>query len=759
LNIEQYLEFIQKNRGFMENVTAWKVVPERPPVYAGFPPDGDPRLAGVLEKRGISRLYSHQAEAWSRVRAGENVVVVTPTASGKTLCYNLPVIDRILSRPQARALYLFPTKALSQDQVAELHEIVEMLGVDIKTNTYDGDTPGEARRVIRSAGHIVVTNPDMLHTAILPHHTKWIRLFENLEFVVIDEIHHYRGVFGSHVTNVIRRLKRICRFYGSNPRFICCSATIKNPLELVRQVIEEDVSLIDNNGAPTGEKHVVFINPPVVNRLLGIRKSALLHAREIASALVRNGIQTIVFARTRLSCEVLTTYLKEALRQVPGADPDRIRGYRGGYLPRQRREIEKGLRSGQVTGVVSTNALELGIDIGRLDACVICGYPGTISSTWQQAGRAGRRRGVSGVFLVATPTALDQFIITHPEYFFGENIESGFVNPDNLYILVDHVKCASFEIPFEEGEAFGSARVAEILGFLEGEKILRLSGGRWHWAADSYPAEDISLRSAGAENFVVIDTSDGARVIGEVDRFSAPMLIHEEAIYLHESSQYQVERLDYQNKKAYVRPVDVDYYTDANLAVNVKVIAVDREVPVEPAHHKAVGEVQINALVTMFKKIKFHTHENVGSGPVDLPEQEMHTSAYWMSLDEERFGSLEKSQVESGIMGISNLLGSIAPLYLMCDPRDIHSVVQVRSPHTLLPTIFIYDSYPGGVGLSEKLFDVHGDLLVAAQAQARACSCAYGCPSCVGPEENVGLNRKKSTLEILEMLTCRESRK
>lgn len=754
MNLEQFLEVIKKEKSIMPNVTFWRVVPEKLPVYSDFPSDVNPRLAEVLKEKGINRLYSHQASTWQQVRSGKNVVVVTPTASGKTLCYNLPVLDTILSNPDARALYLFPTKALSQDQVAELLDVIDRLDADIKTFTYDGDTPTDARRAIRKAGHIVVTNPDMLHTAILPHHTRWMKLFENLKYVVVDEIHHYRGVFGSHVANVIRRLRRICNFYGSDPLFICCSATIRNPVELAGKIIEEEVELVDNNGAPSGEKHFVFYNPPVVNRQLGIRKSALLEARKIATNLIKNKIQTIVFTRTRLACEVLTTYLKKALKSVTGREKKQIRGYRGGYLPRQRREIERGLRSGQVLGVVSTNALELGIDIGQLQASVICGYPGTIASTWQQAGRAGRRRDVSAVFLVATSSALDQFIITHPEYFFGENIESGLVNPDNLYILVNHVKCAAFELPFTTQEQFGTARVQEVLAFLEEEELLKLSGDRWHWSAESYPAEDISLRSAAAENFVVVDISDSPRVIGEVDRFSAPMLLHEEAIYLHESRQYQVEKLDFENKKAYVRPVDVDYYTDANLAVNVKVLSADRQRR-EGNVTRYYGEVQVNALVTLFKKIKFNTHENVGSGPVNLPEQELHTTAYWLSIERDMVGQLTETRIQSGIMGIANLMATIAPIYLMCDPRDIHNVVQVKSPFTDLPTVFLYDSYPGGIGLSERMFDMHHDLLKAALEQVKKCSCAYGCPSCVGPAEEVSFEGKDTAVYILEQIVCK----
>jgi DEAD/DEAH box helicase domain-containing protein len=752
MNLDQFLENIKRDKSFMENLKAWRIIPPRSPVYADFPENANPLIAEALKKRGVEKLYSHQATAWNKIKEGKHVCIVTPTASGKTLCYNLPVIDKILSDPEARALYLFPTKALSQDQVMELQEIVDVIGADIKTFTYDGDTPGSARQAIRKAGHIVVTNPDMLHSAILPHHTKWMKLFENLKYVVIDEVHNYRGVFGSHVANVIRRLRRICSFYGSKPQFICCSATIKNPDELASRVTGEDVILVNNNGAPSGEKHIILYNPPVVNWQLGIRKSSLLETKRIASSLIKNNIQTIVFSRTRLACEVLTTYLREAFGKSLGEAESKIRGYRGGFLPKQRREIERGLRKGEVLAVVSTNALELGIDIGSLEACVICGYPGTMASTWQQAGRAGRRKGTSAVFIIATSAALDQFLINNPEYFFNGNVESGLINPDNLYILVNHVKCASFEIPFEEGENFGAARVDEILEYLEGEEILHHSGNRWHWSADNYPAEAISLRSAAGENFIIIDNTDSPRVIGEVDRFAAPMLLHDEAIYLHETRQYQVEKLDFEQKKAFVRAVDVDYYTDANLAVNIKVLNVDRENRIDTNVSKHLGEVQVNALVTMFKKIKFHTHENIGSGQVNLPEQELHSSAYWISLSNDMMINLLPSDIQSGIQGVANLLANMAPVYLMCDPRDIHAVAQVKSPFTEQPTIYLYDSYPGGIGLSERIYDMHDELLSAARRSLVECRCGKGCPSCVGPSDELGPRGKELTLQMLDVI-------
>lgn len=753
MNLEQILDQIKSSDRIGGNITKWVEIPAGEACYEDFPSSIDDRIKNTLRQRGIYKLYSHQASAIREIEKGNSVVVVTPTASGKSMCYNIPVLNAILKDHESRAIFLFPTKALSQDQTAELHELITESGVDVKTYTYDGDTPQSARKAIRQAGHIVVTNPDMLHSGILPHHTKWTKLFENLKYIVIDEVHQYRGVFGSHVANVIRRLQRICDFYGSKPQFICCSATIANPAELARKVTGTDVVLIDNNGAPAGKKHIIFYNPPVINKELGIRKSSLSEARAIAENLIRNSIQTIVFTRSRLNVEVLVTYLKDIYHGKMGSE-QKIRGYRGGYLPNLRREIERGLRSGSITGVVSTNALELGIDIGNLEACVICGYPGSIASTWQQAGRAGRRNSISAAFLVASSSPLDQYIINNPEYFFEGSPENGLINPDNLVILYNHMKCAAFELPFDDNETFGVETTQEILGYMEEAKLVRHVGGRWHWMSDVFPADEVSLRSASNENFIIIDITDPHhRVIGETDRFSAPMLLHEEAIYMHEGQQYQVEKLDYENKKAYIRQVNVDYYTDANLAVELKVIDVFKEEQGERIL-RSCGEVMVTALVTMFKKIKLYTHENIGAGPVNLPEIEMHTTSYWTSLPENLPGIASQSQLQNGLLGLSNILAHVAPIYLMCGPGDIRVVYQVKATFTQRPTLFIYDSYPGGVGFSEKLYELHRELFIMAEHMIKQCGCESGCPSCVGPlnEFSGDDDPKEVTLKLIDAI-------
>ncbi len=755
MNVTQLADQLRKDPRFMENVTRWEVMPARPARTADFPESVDGKIRETLAKRGIHALYTHQAQSLAATERGEDVTVVTPTASGKTLCYNLPVLSAILKNPDARALYLFPTKALSADQVSELYEMIETMGADIKTYTYDGDTPAAARKAIRQAGHIVVTNPDMLHSGILPHHTKWVKLFENLKYIVIDEIHTYRGVFGSNLANVLRRLMRLCDFYGSHPQFILCSATIANPKELAQTLIGRDVTLIDDNGAPMGEKHFVFYNPPVINRQLGIRKGSIPVTRAISGLLLKNGISAITFARSRLTVEVLTKYLKDMVRD-PLGNAGRVRGYRGGYLPSERREIERGLRAGTVDAVVSTNALELGIDIGALDACVLCGYPGTIASAWQQAGRAGRRQSASIVFFVASSSAIDQYIVTHPDYFLKKSPENALLNPDNLYVLMSHFKCAAFELPFEDGDAFGNAPgTEEMLEYLDEAQILHHVGGRYHWSSEDFPASQISLRSAAEENFVIIDITDPARhrVVGEMDRFTVPMLLHENAIYMHEGRQFQVEKLDFEACKAYIRAADTGYYTDADLNINLSLLDIEKEEELARGYKVGLGEVKVTALVTMFKKIRFDTHENLGFGRVRLPETDMHTTAMWWTLPKDLTEAIPSDTLKNGMMGVANLMRIVCPLYLMCSPQDIAVVYQVKSPLTGEPTLILYDQCPGGIGLSQKAFNMRELLMEKALQVVNDCGCEQGCPSCVGPVGEVGSDGKRTAVRILREMS------
>jgi DEAD/DEAH box helicase domain-containing protein len=771
------------------HVTAVRRIPASPAVCAPMPAALDRRLVAALATRGVTELYTHQAETVTHVLAGRSVVVVTPTASGKTLCFNAPVLQAILEDPSARALYLYPTKALAQDQLAELHGLVELVSgaadagagdaegggapPPIGVFTYDGDTPQDARRAIRTRAHVVLSNPDMLHAGILPHHPRWAKLFENLRYVVIDELHAYRGVFGSHLANILRRLRRVCRHYGSSPVFICTSATIANPVSLAEGLTGERMMLVDRSGAPRAEKFFVFVNPPVVNPALGIRRSYLSEARRVTLEFLRRNLQVILFAQSRLATEILTTYLKEDCQGPPGA-PEMVRGYRGGYLPLRRREIERGLREGSVRAVVSTSALELGIDIGALDASIMAGYPGTIAATWQRAGRAGRRAGRSAAVLVASSAPLDQFVVRHPDYFFGATPEQALINPDNLQILLDHVKCAAFELPFTADETFGpggrgGVPLQDMLGVLGEEGFVHLADGQWNWTHESYPADAVSLRSVSSDNFVIVDVTREPRVIGETDYTSAPSTLHEKAIYILEGQLFQVERLDFDGRKAYVRSVDCDYYTDAISYSKVTILesfaearvpAVDAAAPPHAAAAAAGshGEVHVVSRVVGFKKIRFYTNENVGSGELDLPEQQMHTTAWWLTVPASLMAALPYAADDrrDGVSGLAHAMRTVAQLLLMCDRQDLGVSVDTESRQAAgepeEPRLFIYDNYPGGIGFSAPLFDVQDRLIAAAADLIGGCGCERGCPSCVGPIGEIGPMGKRVALDILRML-------
>jgi DEAD/DEAH box helicase domain-containing protein len=780
LSLSEWLARAETDRRFTENTTSITHIPASEGSFAPYPRWVDPLLQKVLADRGITRLYSHQARAIDMVHQGRDVVLVTPTASGKTLCYNIPVLQRILEEPETRAIYLFPTKALANDQMTEVHRLIGELKKDIKTFTYDGDTPDDARQSIRKQGHVVVTNPDMLHAGILPHHTKWQKLFSNLKYVVVDELHVYRGVFGSHVTNVFRRLKRIARFYGQDPIFICCSATVANPGEHAEDLLEKKVALIEESGAPRSAKTFILYNPPIVNRELGIRQSSLTPARNMMSDLIGNKIQTIAFTTSRLSVEVLTKYLKDMFGpRIPGND-HYVTGYRGGYLPNLRRQIEKGLRERTVMGVVSTNALELGIDIGDLEACIMVGYPGSIASTWQQAGRAGRRAGQSLAVLIARSNPMDQFIVENPDYFFTRSPEACRVNPDNLLILLHHIKSAAFELPFEEGEKFGKEDLMELLSYLEEKGVLHRVDQRWHWAAESYPADEVSLRTINPENVVVVDTTDAAnhKVIAEVDWDGAFTTVHDDAIYMVESQQYHVDKLDLERKKAYVRKVDVDFYTDAMTYTGVRVIEdFDKKMKVKIIVEH--GEVQVSRKVVGYKKIKFYTSENVGYGDVNLPEKDMHTTSYWFTIPWDLLNSLQiiRSDIIDGLVGLAYCLRHISAMLVMSDTRDVdwcigdksgEWYVRHGSNHRTItaspiqpvdamedaydPTVFIFDAYPGGIGFSENLFERHDELITAVRSVITSCPCEHGCPMCVGPLLEVGPSAKTVALQILDLM-------
>jgi DEAD/DEAH box helicase domain-containing protein len=815
------------------NVAAWRTFPPRLAQFVPFPDNLHPALVDALRAQGIDALYTHQATAWQRVQAGQHPVVVTGTASGKTLCYNLPVLDRLLRDPKARALYLFPTKALAQDQKDALGQLVVLEeGATVPVATYDGDTSAQARPAIRVTARLVISNPDMLHTGVLPHHTLWASFLRGLQFVVIDEMHAYRGVFGSHVANVLRRLKRIARFYGSSPQFILTSATIANPIELAEQLIEEAVVLVNDDGAARGARHFLIYNPPVVNRDLGLRRSALLESVRLAGDLLQHGVQTIVFARARRTVELVLRYLRRSL--VRGED--QVRGYRSGYLPRQRREIERGLREGRVRAVAATNALELGIDIGGMGAAVLAGYPGTIAGTWQQAGRAGRQDEASLAALITSANPLDQFLARHPDYFFDRSPEQALVNPDNLLILLGHLRCAAFELPFRVGESFGrveGARVAEFLQFLREAGVLHQSGDKYFWMADQYPAEVVSLRSASPEA-VLLQARDGDEwtTIGQVDHASAHWMVHPGAVYLHEGQAYLVEELDLAQHIARLRVVDLDYYTEPRNETTVRLLEKLDEVEACGAT-KAHGEIAVTSQVIGFRKVKWFTREQLGVGEVSLPPTELMTTGYWLALTEETverlrnqglwtsdpndygpnwptqrdrarardgyrcqncgapeqgrahhvhhkipfrgFASYRQAnqlsnlvtlcsrchrraelavRMRSGLAGLAFALGHLAPLFLMCDARDVGVHSDPQSPLADgQPAVVIYDQVPAGIGFSERLFELHDELMARAYELVAACECTDGCPSCVGPAGEDGLGGKRETLAIVEALS------
>lgn len=749
--VESVLADLLADPSLARTVVHHETIPARPASSVPLPAWLDGRIVRGLATRGIDSLYSHQAEAVEAVRAGEDVVVVTPTASGKTLCYTLPVLQSIAEDPSARALWLFPTKALGQDQVAELSELATAAELAISAATYDGDTPAPIRSAIRTAGQVVVTNPDMLHAAILPHHTKWYQLFEQLRVIVIDELHTYRGVFGGHVANVLRRLLRICAHYGSHPVIVTCSATIANPGELAELLTGRPARVVDRNGAPAGERHLLLVDPPLLDPATGARGSSLTLANRWALPFLRAGRQTIVFGRSRTSVELLLTGLREALREAHGPRT-RIRGYRGGYLPSERRAIERGLRDGEVLGVVSTNALELGVDIGRLDVAVIAGYPGSIAATWQQIGRAGRRQGTAVSILVASGSPVDQYVIHHPEYLLARSPEEARVDPDNLHVLLAHLRAAAFELPFEPGETFGPAPADDLLAFLAEEAHVRQAGdGRWYWASENFPASEISLRAAAEENVVIVDTTpDRPRVIGEVDLFSAQTLVHENAIYLHESSQFHVDRLDWDERKAYVRRVDVDHYTQADRGVTLKPLDVFEERPAAGGR-TLHGEVMVASIATLYKKLKLGTNENVGWGPIALPEIELQTTAWWLAATDLE-PSWRRADLDVALVGAGRAIQTVASVVLMVDPRDLGLVTQVRSPHHDAPTIYLYEAVPGGIGLAPRLWARHDELIAAAADLVASCRCESGCPACTGPNLEPGVDARALATRLLREL-------
>jgi DEAD/DEAH box helicase domain-containing protein len=726
-----------------------------PAAFAELPAALAGPLREALSRRGIARLYSHQAQAFELSSGGADVVVATPTASGKSLCFNLPVLDALARDPTACALYLFPTKALSRDQEEALRALMADAGLQHGAITFDGDTPQDARRAARERAGIVLTNPDMLHSGMLPHHTSWARLFANLRWVVLDELHTYRGVFGSHLANVLRRLERVAAFHGSRPRFIFASATIGNPREHAARMLGREVQLVAESGAPRGSRTVMVYNPPVLNPELGVRQSYVKASARLSADLVRAGVSTLVFGQSRNVVEVMLKYLRDHLREerIP---LDTLLAYRGGYLPQARRNIEARLRAGEIRCVVATNALELGIDIGSLDAVVCAAYPGSLAALWQRFGRAGRRLEDSLALLVASSAPLDQYVASDADFILRAPVEQARIDPDNVEILVQHLKCAAFELPFVSGEAFrevAPAQTQEALDFLSSHRVLHKDEATWHWAADAYPAANVSLRSVGWDNVVIIE-QPSQKTLAELDWRSAHTMLHQQAIYQHDAEQYQVERLDLPNRKAFVRRVEPDYFTTALTQTRVEVLSEEKS-----AAPFGSGEVSVVEKVVGFKKVKFHTHENVGYGEVALPELQMHSTALWLTVREDLVGSLSAPRVEvvDAVRALGHALHAVACVGLMIDPRDLGRTLGSRSGQPLMePTLYLYDQIPGGVGLDARLFEERLELLARVRRLIDGCGCDDGCPACIGLDVGVGVprkhGRKRLARQVLERL-------
>ncbi len=760
-------------------VTARLDIPATMTRAAPLPPGLSPGTLRALERSGISFLYSHQAEAFDLLGQGHDVVVSTPTASGKSLCYTLPIIEALSRDPGATALLMFPTKALGRDQVKGLEAMIAQAGIEADVAAYDGDVSAGARRLARSRARILLTNPDMLHLGILPHHTSWSSFFGGLRYVVVDELHQYRGVFGSHMANVMRRLARVLRFYGANPSFVGSSATIANPAQLASSLFGRPVRLVASSGAPSGHRTVVFMTPHLVDAVSGLRGSYMHLAAHVAGDLTTSGLQTLVFAQSRRGVEVALRYVRDHVRNK-GMDPDTVQGYRGGYLPALRRRIEDGLRAGGLRCVVATNALELGVDIGSLDAVVLAGYPGSVASTWQRIGRAGRRLDPSLAVLVGSASPLDQYMVSHAQWLASASPERSLVNPDNLDVVLGHVRCALFELPFEKDEPFGTLdmdAMEQVMSCLEAEGLAHRAGTHFCWVANEYPGATVNLRSVGPEPFVVTDVTVGD-VLGDVDGRSAFRMLHEQAIYQHAGMPYLVKKLDLDRHRAEVVQVDPEYYTEpvaSTLITPIEEQGVERRGDVQ-IH---LGEVRMVEKIAGYRRIRFGTHENLGTGELDLPETVMDAFALWIEVMPEGIahgsGILARRQspagplpdpvtgddlarealplwVIEGLEGTGHLLRHVACLRLMCDPHDIVPAVGMGDGSTL-PVLYLHESHPGGVGLVHKLYDEIAEAAAEALDALNRCPCTSGCPSCVGPPHREDSVLKQATRLVLSIVT------
>jgi DEAD/DEAH box helicase domain-containing protein len=715
-----------------------------------------PPLQSRLKESGIESFYSHQADAINLARNGTNVMIATASASGKTLCYNVPVLDMLLNEPMSRAFYLFPTKALAQDQMRGLMQLAcpELLSYT-ECSTFDGDTPQPERAGIRKQARIILTNPDMLHAGILPNHRNWSRTLQNLKVVVIDEAHVYRGIFGSHVANIIRRLRRLCTFYGSNPLFICCSATVANPKEHAEELTGVPFEVVDNDGSPYGGKRFVFWNPPLIDEAKSTRRSANSEATFLFTELIRHDIRTLVFTRTRKLTELLYIYSSDKL--IPSL-ADRIKPYRAGYLPEDRRKIEKALFSGELLGVVATNALELGIDIGNLDATVLNGYPGSIASTWQQAGRSGRRSDDSLSFLIALDNPLDQYFMNNPDFFFGKAFENVLINAGNMNILKPHLLCAAWEKPLgkSDGTFFGES-YDTALGEIEEEGTVRNRNNWWYLSPRiAHPARHVNIRSASDRNYSVLDASQGYTLLETVESSTAFFQIHQGAIYLHQGDAYFIKELDIQKGVAIAEPAKVPYYTQTKEIIELKVLHVAQR-----ATYSGVtvcfGLVDVTNTVIGYKKKMQYTDEVIGDEFLDLPPLRFVTESLWFDVPADGIEKVIKGGLDfaGGLHAIEHAAIALLPLFALCDRNDIGGVSTPLHQDTGKAQIFIYDAYPGGIGIARKGFDIIAQLWAATSRAIEECPCVAGCPACIQSPKCGNNNEpldKKAALVLLRSL-------
>jgi DEAD/DEAH box helicase domain-containing protein len=721
-----------ENRGA---ITHWERIAARPPRHGELMLPLPPPLAESLAARGIARLYTHQVQAIEALRGGLDVVVVTGTASGKSLCYHLPVLERLLAEPEATALYLFPTKALAQDQLKGLTRLAtghpDLLR-RLVAGVYDGDTAPATRRKLRESANVILSNPDMLHQGILPAHSKWARFLSSLRFVVVDEMHAYRGIFGSHVANVMRRLARLAAHYGATPRFVLCSATIRNPAELAKGLTGREVTVVDDDGAPRGEKHFVFWNPPFSDASRVERRSSNGEGCTLTAGLLEAGAQVITFTKSRVAAELVYRYARERLQRIEPGLEERIRPYRGGYLPEERRKIEQALFSGELRGVVCTNALELGIDVGGLDAAVLIGAPPTLASAWQQAGRAGRGGDPALAVLVAYNETVDQYLMRHPDYFFGRSPEAAVIDPDNPYILAQQLACAAYELPLSgsDAEAFGP-QMPDILAALEEAGETRTIDGRAYWANTEFPAAKVNLRTISDNTYTIMDAGHANAVIGTVDAISALELVYPEAIYLHEGETYFVRALDLEQKTAFVERREVDYYTQPVLDTSIRVRG-ERQQRGWRGQTVTLGDVTYSWQTIAMKKVKFGSRDSIGYHPLALPRLTLDTVGFWFAPDEAAWAAVGRAGHNpfEGLSGVRNLFLTLLSMLSMCDPADLGGMID--SANLGRPALFVFDRYPGGLGFAEQGWARLDELARAAYEHLGSCPCDSGCPSCVG---------------------------